>query len=562
MPVTRENLRAWQKNIGYVPQHIFLIDETVAANIAFGMPARASTMAAVERAARIAELHEFVLRELPKGYDTLVGERGVRLSGGQRQRIGIARALYHDPDVLVIDEATSALDSLTEKALMDAIRNLGQAKTILLIAHRLSTVQGCDTILMMSAARSSPRGPMPTSSARTPSSAPWPVPRPSEPAVGERAMTSQTLPTGRLAPVRHIWHPRLSAARPLAARAVRQCPPASPLLGNLRGYRAHGSNASRTRPLAARSPPAAEVMTMRYHLAAMALRGFSSTAATRYAYRKLGNLTRDLQRDSTIPYKYFERTRLFIEALQRHGIARPGLEALEIGTGWVHWESLMLRNQVEAGVLLYDVWDNRSFRKFRAYAGKLTDPAVRVRLGLDNPAGIALMQQVAESRSAAEAYALLGFRYLVDPTGALAGVPEDSFDLVISSDVGEHIPHASLPLFAEAELRGAEARRLGLPPDRHHRPSGDLRPLGPSQAVPQVHRQHYQSILSEVQYINLAQLPEWREALRSGGLRDRRDEPHRHERSRVDRNPPSWQDIPPEDLACTVVQFILRRPAG
>ena len=106
-------------------------------------------MAAVERAARIAEIHDFVTGEMPQGYVTLVGERGVRLSGGQRQRIGIARALYRDPDVLIMDEATSALDNLTERAVMDAVHNIGHAKTVVLIAHRLSTVQGCDTIFMI-----------------------------------------------------------------------------------------------------------------------------------------------------------------------------------------------------------------------------------------------------------------------------------------------------------------------------------------------------------------------------------------------------------------------------
>jgi ATP-binding cassette, subfamily B, bacterial PglK len=149
VPVTAANLRAWQNNIGYVPQHIGLIDDSVAANIAFGVPSHLVDMAAVERAARIAELHDFVLRELPEGYRTVVGDRGVRLSGGQRQRIGIARALYHDPDVLILDEATSALDNLTEKAVMTAVANLGRAKTIVMIAHRLSTVQHCDSIIMM-----------------------------------------------------------------------------------------------------------------------------------------------------------------------------------------------------------------------------------------------------------------------------------------------------------------------------------------------------------------------------------------------------------------------------
>lgn len=147
--VSGKALRAWQRNIGYVPQSIFLTDETVAVNIAFGVPLEQIDQAAVERAARIAELHDFVVGELPNGYETLVGERGVRLSGGQRQRIGIARALYHDPEVLVLDEATSALDNLTEKAVMDTVHNLGNRKTIILIAHRLSTVRACDRIFIL-----------------------------------------------------------------------------------------------------------------------------------------------------------------------------------------------------------------------------------------------------------------------------------------------------------------------------------------------------------------------------------------------------------------------------
>jgi ABC-type multidrug transport system fused ATPase/permease subunit len=158
VPIDAANRRAWQNTIGYVPQSIFLTDDSVAANIAFGLPAGEIDRAAVERAARIAELHAFVTDELPDGYDTRVGERGVRLSGGQRQRIGIARALYHDPDVLILDEATSALDNLTEKAVMDAVHNLGHAKTIVLIAHRLSTVRDCDTIFMLERGRVIARG--------------------------------------------------------------------------------------------------------------------------------------------------------------------------------------------------------------------------------------------------------------------------------------------------------------------------------------------------------------------------------------------------------------------
>jgi ABC-type multidrug transport system fused ATPase/permease subunit len=147
------NRRAWQRTLGYVPQQIFLTDDSVAANVALGVPPAEIDMDAVERAARIAELHDFVVRELPQGYATTIGERGVRLSGGQRQRIGIARALYHDPDVLILDEATSALDNRTERAVMDAVHNLGNAKTIVMIAHRLSTVRDCDAIFVLEQGR-------------------------------------------------------------------------------------------------------------------------------------------------------------------------------------------------------------------------------------------------------------------------------------------------------------------------------------------------------------------------------------------------------------------------
>ncbi len=147
-PLTRDNLRSWQRNIGYVPQQIFLNDDTIAANIAFATEPENINMAAVEKAAKIANLHGFVCNDLPNGYQTRVGERGVQLSGGQRQRIGIARAIYHDPDVLVLDEATSALDSSTERAVMDALNNLSGTKTVIMIAHRLTTIQNCDNIFL------------------------------------------------------------------------------------------------------------------------------------------------------------------------------------------------------------------------------------------------------------------------------------------------------------------------------------------------------------------------------------------------------------------------------
>ena len=144
--ITNQNVESWQRLIGYVPQHIYLSDDTVAANIAFGEEIKDINLDLIEKVARIANLHEFVVNELPNQYKTNIGERGIRLSGGQRQRIGIARALYLNPQVLILDEATSALDNKTEKAVMDAINNLSKSITIIIIAHRLNTVENCDII--------------------------------------------------------------------------------------------------------------------------------------------------------------------------------------------------------------------------------------------------------------------------------------------------------------------------------------------------------------------------------------------------------------------------------
>ena len=148
-PVKGADLVRWQRNLGYVPQAIFLADDTMAANIAFGRPPEEIDMAAVVQAAKTANLHQFVMEELPDGYATVIGERGVRLSGGQRQRIGIARALYDDPEILLMDEATSSLDGITESAVMQAIRHLAGKKTTITVAHRLSTLKDCDVIYVM-----------------------------------------------------------------------------------------------------------------------------------------------------------------------------------------------------------------------------------------------------------------------------------------------------------------------------------------------------------------------------------------------------------------------------
>ncbi|MGM8871908.1 ABC transporter ATP-binding protein [Psychrobacter sp. 2Y5] len=146
--ITANNKRAWQNLLGFVPQSIFLSEGTITENIAFGVPKKNINLEQVNKALTLANLNELV-EQLPEGVNTKVGERGVKLSGGQRQRIGIARALYHEAEVLVFDEATSALDGITEKIVMDAIHEFSGKKTIIMIAHRLKTVQKCDLIYFM-----------------------------------------------------------------------------------------------------------------------------------------------------------------------------------------------------------------------------------------------------------------------------------------------------------------------------------------------------------------------------------------------------------------------------
>ena len=146
--INESNLRSWQNKIGFVSQNIFLKDSSIKNNIAYGVEEEHISNDKINQAIELAQLSSLI-ETLPNGIETRVGERGVQLSGGQLQRIGIARALYQDPEVIIFDEATSNLDGISEKAIMKTIANLGKVKTIIMIAHRLSTVQKCDEIFLI-----------------------------------------------------------------------------------------------------------------------------------------------------------------------------------------------------------------------------------------------------------------------------------------------------------------------------------------------------------------------------------------------------------------------------
>ena len=151
--INDSNIKSWRKIVGYVPQDIFMLDDTITNNIAFGMPSDKINMIKVKKAAEMANLSNFIENELASGYNTFIGENGILLSGGQKQRLGIARALYHEPEILVFDEATSALDNITERMIMESIANLKSSFTVIMVAHRLSSIASFDEIYLLDKGR-------------------------------------------------------------------------------------------------------------------------------------------------------------------------------------------------------------------------------------------------------------------------------------------------------------------------------------------------------------------------------------------------------------------------
>ena len=147
--IDNQNISAWQKYLGYVPQQIFLVDDTIEANIAFGHKKENVNQKRLEMVCKIAEINDYIMNGLPNKYESKIGEQGIRISGGQRQRIGIARALYNNPKVLILDEATSALDSITEQLVIKKLEKMEEKVTMIIIAHRIKTIEKCDNIILL-----------------------------------------------------------------------------------------------------------------------------------------------------------------------------------------------------------------------------------------------------------------------------------------------------------------------------------------------------------------------------------------------------------------------------
>ncbi|WP_366940828.1 methyltransferase domain-containing protein [uncultured Amaricoccus sp.] len=301
---------------------------------------------------------------------------------------------------------------------------------------------------------------------------------------------------------------------------------------------------------------------MKYLLTAQALRIFSTNKSTKKIYRSIGNVKNAIAGSKeTIKRKYVVTAKQLTEVIDAYDIARPGMNVMEIGTGWVHWDSIVLRNKIDCNVLLYDVWDNRSFNKFINYCSQLADPEIRARVGFEGAINSDLMARLIKCESLDAAYELLGFKYLIDPSGTLNNVADGRFDLVVSNAVFEHL---------RAEDTGTIIQRI------HDvlRPGGwaihlvslqdHLKIYAKSAHIKEYLRfskdEYNKKYQNDVQYINLMQIPEWLALFEATGFEVL--ETKRLSGSDLSHLPvhDSWRGMSEEDLACSVVQFVTRRP--
>ena len=301
---------------------------------------------------------------------------------------------------------------------------------------------------------------------------------------------------------------------------------------------------------------------MHYRLAAIGLNLFSMNRWTKMAYRAIGTAKNNRRsRTETIEEDYIVRAKSFLDILRQHNILHDGMDLMELGTGWVHWESMVLRNEIVGQTLLYDVWDNRSHGRFQAYARQMADRDIRHRIGLSKPDNAELMREISNLASMEAVYDRLGFSYCVDGQGLLADVPEESRDLIYSSGVAEH--------FLRDDAQNIIQRTYEI-----------LRPGGWAfhQIVLEDHLTIYSSkthkknylryapahfefwLNNDVQYINRLQIPDWSSFFEKAGFETVMMD--RIVSVSLDEFPvhAAYQDISGEDLACTVVQYLVRKP--
>lgn len=298
-----------------------------------------------------------------------------------------------------------------------------------------------------------------------------------------------------------------------------------------------------------------------YYSVAWSLKLFSVNDLTKRFYRWLGNLRNAVREETSIAGKYYFRTPAFLDMLRRHDVCTPGMNAFELGTGFVHWEAMMLRMEVNCTVTLYDVWDNRTFNRFQSYLCQLTDNDVRNRLQVGNAISDVALDGTASVANFEAAYRRLGFDYRLDPSGLLTGVKNDAYDLVVSSDVGEHLSLEDIPDIIERTYDILKPGGWVY----HQIVLADHLKIYAHSVHPKQYlsysKEHYARYLNNgVQYINQVQIPEWRALFEKAGFEIVEvDRVSTSDLSAIDIHP-DWRDVAEDDLACTVVQFLLRKP--
>lgn len=302
---------------------------------------------------------------------------------------------------------------------------------------------------------------------------------------------------------------------------------------------------------------------LKYYFVALILKVFSFNSSTENFYRSVANKKRKyFPSAGDISWKYFFRTEKLFALLRDHDILHNDMKVFELGTGWVHWESTMIRNEVDCTAVLYDVVDNRDIQKYRRVLAELSDLERRKKLDLTRDSLGNLMTEVSKRTDFQSIYADLGFSYLLDPKGRFPGLDENQFDLVISSDVFEHLPYALIPNILNNLYRiskpGAWAYHQIVLTDH-------LKIYAKSIHAKQYlsyTTAHWNRFLSNgVQYINRVQLREWRELMSGAGFRIVEERQiGTCDLSGLDISP-EFSAVPHKDLECTVVQFLLQKPA-
>ena len=300
----------------------------------------------------------------------------------------------------------------------------------------------------------------------------------------------------------------------------------------------------------------------RYYIAAIILKFFSLSHTTRRVYRFVANFKRRfLPSHNEISWKYVYRTDKFLSLLRDHNVLRDNLRVFELGTGWVHWEATIIRNEIDCTALLYDVVDNRDLQRYRRVLSEIQKPDRRAQLDLKRSATEELMREASKLSDFDSIYERLGFAYCLDPEGKFSDLNDPEFDLVLSSDVFEHLPYEDIPNILdhlyEITKPGAWAYHQIVLTDHLKMYAKSIHP----KQYLAYKNEHWNRYLSNgIQYINRVQIPEWRKFISKSGFSIAEERRVGHCDLSGFAVSSEFEGVSSEDLECTVVQFLLQKP--